>query len=802
MIPVGAIVSLFTDRGTFATDGPGQSVSADLKTITGPLDGTGKLTVYFQGRPPAIGGGSIVLPAPAELGIPSMVATAPDGTAFPLNSDNVSTLPQLIGPPHQIVMTVVNPVNPVNQYFATTLPDTPWAYQNQTLTVSAKVYDLINQPVLENMPLWFGQIWTQTDPNGLNDPSYIPTVAYDESTVSYAYINNALIETDNTGSVNNVGFGSDHSGKYTLECFALIPGADTDTLTNYFNINPSLDNGLIWDYVLANTLTTDSTLTTPVSTSQDIWIDTYVAFNTNTEACGWGNPVITISNNVSYWTPSNENNWDPPLGAGINCDGSESAKVTVTGTDFDGKLVIPGTPYKTWASIWVDMPQFTPTLMQMAALYQDGGVNGGVSITSETQLYFNDLSQADVICKGNGPIGEVAFSYDNTNPDDPSVYSLGNVMYMYGPDPSNVANLLAPISVTVNNLLIAGGDIMITPPTNPPTPGWAVDSSKLNIPVFTNGGQPFPDGYVLVLNDNGANGSWPMGPPVEGILTDGTLSLNYAWELNGTTDHITDWSITIYAYLDGQGLVMLPPILLPINPATDPPVTVIRPVNATVAPNYDIYVKPSDTVPFTMAVTDYAGHAVAAGYDILFGVGNGAMGTVGVTDLNGNVTIPFACSAQIGIYSEGIAVECAMQSFDLLNVTNTPNGAQGLSANIHVGFQPPNVEIDPAGVITSTTIPIIIVDPNIAVGSFPTDYIVEYSTDGKTWTKIPNVTASGQTNTSYTIIGLKPKTAYQIQVIADTPVDYLGADDPSLPGVPASATTPAAPASATTPVVP
>jgi len=339
-LPVGIALSITTDRGSFIPVGATQTVSADQKTLYGTLDSSGQLSLLFQGRPAnsASGAaGAIVLPTVAELGTPHLVATTADGATYSLNGGS-NKLPLLIGPPNQIIMTVTNPqatANASNQYFAANV-NPPWGYAGQAMTVKANVYDVNNQPVLAKMPIWFSQTWTPC-----TDVTVMPSIAYYQSAVGAANISPVLTQTDDTGAVTNITFSSNHSGDYTVQCFALLPNADTVTLETINNINPVVDNGVNWRTVQLNVLSTDNSLATPVyASSLDIWIDTYVAFNTNTGASGWGDPIITVGTTTTQWTAQNA----PPTG--INNDGSESATVTFTGQDYDGKYVLPGTPYK------------------------------------------------------------------------------------------------------------------------------------------------------------------------------------------------------------------------------------------------------------------------------------------------------------------------------------------------------------------------------------------------------------------------------------------------------------------------
>ena len=768
-IPVGAIVSLFTDRGTFVTDGPGQTVSADLKTISGPLDANGTLTVLFQGRPPAIGGGAIVLPQLAELGTPNMVATAPDGTAFPLNNDAVSTLPQIVGPPHQIVMKVVNPAAPVNAYFATTLPNTPWGYMDQTLTVTAQVYDLDNQPVLANMPIWFGQLWT---PTNIGDP---PSVTYYESCVNAAYIRPALAETTNNGTVVNVGFGSMHSGEYTLQCFALIPNADpSETLGTFTNINPAVDGGNNMSYVLQNTLTSDSTAqATPVSASQSIWIDSYVAFNMNPNVTpiisGWGNPTITVDGNTvtSFGTT-------PPVG--INCDGTQSARVLITGQDYDEKWVLPGTPFTVSGEMFMPSPTSTiPFDMGVASLFQDGD-NGGVSIVPfKTQLYFNDLSQGAVICKGNGPIGEVKITYDSTDPILPSRTAKDEVFYIFGPDPMNGANLgqgtyyvVPAMPPDPNKGVIAGFDIQTT----------AKDTSTFTVPLITNSNQNFPNGYVFQLLDIAADGVPDISMQTSVPLLNGQVTLPYAWDLQGTEVHYANLYLQLTYYLYNQGLVTSPLVQLGFYEGSYEP-TVVRPETMTLKPNQDVYLYLGDKFPLTASYWDSAGDPLQPGYTIQYQLQtlDGWVNTI--FDVVSPAAATILLPPVVGNYNVLVFIEDAEEDIMPLDITNTPLGAQGLSCTIHNGFLAPTITVDPTQA-TATTISLVITDPNIAAGSFPTQYYVQYSVDGINWTPAPPLIApaSGATQTGYTIVGLTTKTFYQIRVQADT-MGFDKVDDPS-----------------------
>ena len=347
--PAGVAVAIKTDRGSFVVNGPGQTLSADQKTLSGTLDATGTIIVLFQGRPPTTGSGTpavkgraaprrgagtISLPALTELGTPLMTATLTGNNSTTLSLNGAgNTLPLLIGPPNKIALALTAPNNATNTAFSANV-NAPWCYSNQNLTATATVTDLNGQAVLPGMPIWFGQSWTSCNVNSAPSNAYYQSAegAGNVSTVSYI--------TDINGTVSNVNLGSNHSGAYTLQCFALSPSSTPAALAT---IPLNLPNPVPYSatYAQQNFLATDNTLSSPVTAAQVFWVDTYVAYN------GWGQPTVSVGGSTPTTTPQ-----------GINSDGTQWATIAITGKDPDGKWVLPGTPFSVSGSITMSTTQY------------------------------------------------------------------------------------------------------------------------------------------------------------------------------------------------------------------------------------------------------------------------------------------------------------------------------------------------------------------------------------------------------------------------------------------------------------
>ena len=149
----------------------------------------------------------------------------------------------------------------------------------------------------------------------------------------------------------------------------------------------------------------------------------------------------------------------------------------------------------------------------------------------------------------------------------------------------------------------------------------------------------------------------------------------------------------------------------------------------------------------------------------------------GTSTANGNVTTAVPLPPFPGIYQ--------VQIYCLDTEGNTYNLAQ--TGTINVGFQAPTIA---ATASANLSISLQITDPNIAIGSKPTAYYVEYSSDGgTTWSPDAIVPASGNAQTIYVLNGLTAATSYEIRVRAHA-VAFDGTDDFSaFSGVIAASTT-------------
>jgi len=813
-----------------------------MKTVTGTLgigaQNNGVITVIFQGRPPTAisSNGLIVYPTLAELGSPSLVVTAASGANLSQNAQVASTLPVLIGPPNNIAMTITNPVTPVNLYFTTNL-NTPWGYANQTLNVVATVYDLNGNTVLANMPIWFGQSWawfgqspSVTNVGNLTSQN---AVNYYQSAVDAGYIRPPLAQTDQNGAVQNIGFGSNHSGEYTLQCFALIPNADTTTLGTINNINSSYNNGANWNSVQQNILYTDNTNTTPVFAAQNIWIDTKVAFNTSTGASGWEDPPSVIVGGTTTQTP-------PDNFQGISSDGTQSAIITVKGKDFDGKYVLPGTPFTVSATIW--MPNYSlvaPQKQQVGSpqLYEYGGLTG-TPMPAGTLLYFNNLSQGAVICKGNNIIGYVTFTYDSTA-SQPSTWTTGKeVLYIFGPNPWTTANVsFSSIpQASCKTYLLSGKDVDCT--------ALAPTSTNCTIIINTNTGQPFPDGYMTTLVDANNTGGLPAlsMDGQTGELLNGTTSLQYCWDLGTNPFHVSSLYLYMKYYLaDGlhiitnsddydvtlgthtavsnklifpQGLAG-PQIPVVIAPAVAGSIAIDAAAVAGVVPvQNDVYL-PLGNPPLSLTAT-ITGPATVTGatIDDTSPLPGWNISYQWVAVPNTNSPAPPSYLAQNPTDAKGvITASIPMNAFTLgpgvyqlqidgglaggVTVSGPPvfaSSTLGTTGNIHAGFFPPTVTVNNAQ-ITATTIPLIIHDPNVPnePNGIPNglQYIVTYVSGANVNTLI--VPASGLIDTPCTLTGLTTKTTYSITATVDLPANAVSniakTDDQSLASTPAALAT-------------
>lgn len=431
-----ARIKLTTDRGGFERMTVDQIVSSDRKSIIGVLDNNGQMNCRYTGRvDDGIAKGAISLPISDELGTPIILGQDTYQTLTPQPVGG--TLPTLVGPPYRIKvsLTTVSPATPAGWPAQTDL--WPVIFQNQTQTIEAVTTDLIGQRCMREMPIWFTQTWSVFDAN-LSPYDYVGANGH----ANVAGQTGSTVGLTDDNGVANGGISSNHSGLYTVKAIALLRQYDIDAL-NAYNLNTSggLPDNLpaddpTWNYLLWNSgAATKASTDTAIIGSSQLLNKTLVFYDHWT--------VLQVSDGINTSTtfarlPSER----PPIL--INCDGTQTARITFTATDEDNKNVLPGVPFRIFSELGQCIEG--ASLEQPNGLLQLDGDLPNVN-RAGTYLTFNDRSQASVLSRGDQEapmIGTIRLKFDNLRSVQPLFEYPGYLVGHRGPS----IWLVTPGSVT------------------------------------------------------------------------------------------------------------------------------------------------------------------------------------------------------------------------------------------------------------------------------------------------------------------------------------------------------------------
>ena len=335
----GARVQVTTNRGTFIKMSTDQVLSTDKRSITGTLDQSGQMICKFGGRADdGIVSGGLTLPTDNELGAPTFTAQDVNAGVTKAVTGNTDQIPHLIGPPYRVTTSLGT--LPTHAGWPTQSGLLPVVFSVDTVPVSAQVTDLIGQAVMKEMPIWFTQTWTpwqDTAPYDYNG-------ARGHANIAGAYSGPVSL-TDENGRAQ-AGFTSNHSGVYTVRAFAVKRGYSVSVLDS-FNTNatggltmPIADDNPALPYLLPSGGTGNATAATVITGSVDLLNKTLAYYD------HW--QVLSVSDGKTTATSfTSDPKETPPII--INCDGSQTARITFTATDEDGKKVLPGRAIQRYA---------------------------------------------------------------------------------------------------------------------------------------------------------------------------------------------------------------------------------------------------------------------------------------------------------------------------------------------------------------------------------------------------------------------------------------------------------------------
>ncbi len=463
------VVKFTTTKGHFTTNGnPGLSVSSDARSLSGTLDANGDIYFGFIGRQSnGEQGTELVLPTAEELGTSSIIAENQSAKTELINA------PVLVGPPNHLRLEVIPVALPEDWPKQNDL--WPVLFQDKTMTIRATATDMIDQPVVSGMPLWFAQSYRPYDAAAAND--------YDGVINSGNFggfgSSGPFALTDDTGKVST-GFASRYSGLYDLYAFALKKNANNTTLDAIKNlkgysqsqyeaiINAVKDANLLSAASSGGTVVTSSLLAGGKYVGAKVLSKTYAFYN--------------------KWTTL------PPSSARINCDGTQTSRITFTATDEDNKKVLSGVPFK--VSAWISANDWVIGTDEAVYTSSRLELENNTVVTPLTILSFNSQAQAYVLSRGNldpqtQRIGYVKLVFDNMR----TVQPLTETPYLlthYGPPLSEATNKYVSLSSTV----LAGASDAVRG-----NPGDAQKSLVISAGLFDIYGNPYPAGYKVKMND-------------------------------------------------------------------------------------------------------------------------------------------------------------------------------------------------------------------------------------------------------------------------------------------------------------
>ena len=544
---VGAKVMVTTDRGYFDITTTDQTVSTDGRSVTGTLDSTGTMTVKFHGRPiPATLIGVITLPGSNELGTP--VFTAKDmsvGSSLPVtpgkdNLNNTSATPALIGPPYRIAMQPVVPKDhtqaPDNWPVQTGL--WPVTFQVDTTNVTVKVTDLLGQPVMKQMPVWFTQNWAPYNPSA---SPYDYNGTKGAANIAGAYTGPVSL-TDDSGTAQ-AGFSSNHSGVYTIAAYALMKNFDltmlnainTDTVNYAGGATPTALNAVINDAALAakgayqTSLLPSAGTVASESTSTLVTASTNVLNKTLAYYDHWQVLSVSDGKTTQDFTTPPSSTACPQIG--INCDGTQTARITFTAQDEDGKQVLPSVPFSVQSflvqgDVTKNYRTITGGLLQL---------DDNTTVAPTTILSFNSQSQAYVLSRGDSThptIGCAVLKFNNLRSVQPTFMPTYLMVIHHGPTMAQATDtLLAPA-------------VSITTPWST-TEGWGARHWIAGASDLVQATTPQSAKVAVMLQDKNVN-VFPAGYQVNIIGADGTTFTDY-------TDNTGHMASGTYTFL-GQDL--------------------------------------------------------------------------------------------------------------------------------------------------------------------------------------------------------------------------------------------------------
>jgi len=395
--PVGTIVQISTNKGAFKLyDTESQSFvdSATRKSIRIKLPVSGETSFIFTGKYDEISG--MVPSTTGDLGNPTftfqnVVNGQLSGDPYPIP---LITSVTLIGEARTMSFDVAAKnsggalVNYTTSYGIQSDPsDTPTIslFDGDNAEILLIAYDAANRIVMEGSYIWFTQKYN------LFSSSEISTYTYNEGTIAeyQKKVNNQgtvtgeFSMTDNTGKAT-ANFSSTASGDYEVMAFPITRYGSITGRTALTNITTNGEGGA-----------TDAALT---------------ALNPNSFILGpGGTPLIGGTMRVrnkthvaSYWT-------DISNIATINTNGA-AYTVNFYAKDRDGKIVMPGVPYKAEA---VNSTIYNTPIVKLGT---NGLVNGyyvfnNLSKTTLTVYSNNIVAWPDVSAIADGDLKAMIMTY-------------------------------------------------------------------------------------------------------------------------------------------------------------------------------------------------------------------------------------------------------------------------------------------------------------------------------------------------------------------------------------------------------
>ena len=235
---------------------------------------------------------------------------------IPLSVDDLS----FVGEPRNIMISAAAPADKNYSTLYGAQPDTAYGmplFSGDSATITGKVTDMKGNDVFQGTKIWVTQTYTKFANNAEARTRYTSIgdlTAHHQKVVGGGFVTNGICEINDKGEITTPTFASPYSGDYTIMAIPVLATANTTQLSNITSNN----NGGATDTIL-NAQTN--------------------AFIKDGSVIRMGSVAIRNKTLVAADT------WENLSGDAIISTSGQTT-ISMTAYDSDGKVVLPGVPYK------------------------------------------------------------------------------------------------------------------------------------------------------------------------------------------------------------------------------------------------------------------------------------------------------------------------------------------------------------------------------------------------------------------------------------------------------------------------